>query len=169
VERVDPVADAPERAALDEWLDFHRATVRVKCAGLTDEAGTRHPVPTSPLLSPAGLVSHLIDTEQWWFEAVLHDGPDLSRWSPEDPDRDWIPPDGVGLARLLDTYDERCARSRELAAGLDLSFTARREVEQGAGRPVTLRWIVLHMIEETARHNGHLDVVRELIDGVRGE
>lgn len=169
MERQDPAYDAPDRAALDQWLDYHRATVRVKCVGLAEPAARRAPLPTSPLMSPAGLVSHLADNEQWWFEAVLHDGPDLGRETDDNPDADWIPPAEMTLPELLDWYDERCARSRELTAGLDLSYVARRELDSTGHRPITLRWIYLHMIEETARHNGHLDIVRELIDGVTGD
>ena len=168
MERIDPTTDAGERAALDQWLDYHRATVRAKCAGLDGAAAFRAPIVTSPLMSAAGLVTHLADNEQWWFEAILHDGPDLSRASAENPDGDWIPPEGATLAQLLDEYDERCARSRHLVAELDLDFVARRELDDSS-KPRTLRWIYLHMIEETARHNGHLDIVRELIDGAKGD
>lgn len=166
MERTDPATDADEPAALAQWLDYHRATVRLKCAGLEESMARRAPVATSPLLSPAGLVAHLTDNEQYWFEAVLHDGPRFAQ-DDDDPDADWIAPSGVGLAELLDRYDAQCAHSRNLVAGLDLSFVARREVEPGTA-PMTLRWIYLHMIEETARHNGHLDLVRELLDGVTG-
>lgn len=165
MERADPATDAGDRPALDQWLDYHRATVRLKCTGLDELFARQAPVRTSPLLSPAGLVAHLTDNEQYWFEAVLHDGPRLA--DDDDPDADWVAPEGVSLAELLDRYDAQCARSRELTAGLDLSFVARRAVGSG-DRPRTLRWIYLHQIEETARHNGHLDVVRELLDGTTG-
>lgn len=169
MERIDtPTRMTDEATALASWLDFHRAMVARTCAGLTESASRRAPLPASPLMSPAGLVSHLIDNEQWWFEAVLHDGPDRSRAADDDPDADWVPPAGATMAELLDRYDAQCAHSRELVGGLDLSFLARREPDAAAG-PYTLRWIVLHMIEETARHNGHLDIVRELIDGARGD
>jgi hypothetical protein len=166
MERADPVTDAGDRTALEQWLDYHRATVRLKCAGLDEMFARQAPVRTSPLLSPAGLVAHLTDNEQYWFEAVLHDGPRIAA-DDDDPDADWVAPEGMLLPELLDRYDAQCARSRELTAGLDLSFVARRQVDPG-GRPMTLRWIYLHQIEETARHNGHLDIVRELLDGATG-
>lgn len=166
MERAEPVTDAGDRLALAQWLDYHRATVRLKCAGLDEMFARQAPLRTSPLLSPAGLVAHLSDNEQYWFEAVLHDGPRIAA-DDDDPDADWVAPEGMSLAQLLDRYDAQCAHSRELVAGLELSFVARRQVGAG-GRPMTLRWIQLHMIEETARHNGHLDIVRELLDGSTG-
>ena len=74
--------------------------------------------------------------------------------------------DHVPLAQLLDEYDAQCVRSREIVAGLELDVRVR--VFPPDTEPVTLRWILLHMIEETSRHNGHLDLLRELADGVKG-
>jgi Protein of unknown function (DUF664) len=73
---------------------------------------------------------------------------------------------GIPIARLLADYERQCARSRELGASLDLDTPSKRTVS--TGEPVTLRWILLHVIDETARHNGHLDLLRELADGVTG-
>jgi uncharacterized protein DUF664 len=112
----------------------------------------------------AGLVSHLRWVEQSWFENVMLGGPDLGPWTEDDPDRDFKVP-GVPLTRLLEEYERQCERSREIAAALELDTEA--AIERKRGR-VTLRWLLVHMIEETARHNGHLDLLREMHDGSTG-
>ena len=151
-----------ERTMLNAFLDWHRATVRVKCEGLSEADAHRNVLPTSPLMTVAGIVSHLRWVEHSWFEICLLGEPDRGPWTEEDPDAE-MRVDDVPLAQLLDEYDQQCARSREIAAGLDLSVR-----EKNHDDPVSLQWILLHMIEETARHNGHLDAMRELVDGVTG-
>ena len=163
--RKPPARRGDERTLLNEWLDWHRATVRRKCEGVSDADANRAHLPSSPLMTMAGVVSHLRWVENGWFETHLLGRPDLAPWTEEDPDGE-MRVDGVPLARLLDEYDEQCARSREIVAGLSLDA-----VEKGRPpgvEPHSLRWIMLHMIEETARHNGHLDAIRELTDGVTG-
>jgi uncharacterized damage-inducible protein DinB len=154
-----------ERTLLNAWLDWHRATVRIKCEGLSEQDAHRSLLPTSPLTTVAGLVSHLRWVEHSWFEISLLNLPDRGPWTDEDPDAE-MRVDAVPLAQLLDEYDAQCARSREIVAGLDLD--TRECGPQSGDDPVSLRWIMLHMIEETARHNGHLDTIRELTDGVTG-
>jgi len=91
---------------------------------------------------------------------------DRGPWTEEDPDREMRVATDIPLARLLADYEQQCARFRELVASLDLDTLSKRSVP--GGQPVTLRWILFHLIEETARHNGHLDLLRELADGVTG-
>ena len=163
--RKAPARRGDERTLLNEWLDWHRATVRRKCEGISDADAHCAHLPSSPLMTMAGVVSHLRWVENGWFETHLLGRPDLAPWTEEDPDAE-MRVDGLPLARLLDEYDEQCARSREIVAGLSLDA-----VEKGrppGSEPYSLRWIMLHMIEETARHNGHLDAIRELTDGVTG-
>ena len=148
---------------LVSYLDYHRATVRLKCAGVP-EADAHRAVLPSPLVTLAGLVTHLRWAEHYWFEAMMAGEKDRSPGTAADPDGDWRPPPGVPLADLLEEYEAACARSREIAAGLPLDHTASDD-----RRPATLRWVLVHMIEETARHNGHADVVREFLDGTTGE
>lgn len=141
------------------WLDWQRATVRLKCAGLSDADAYRSLLP-SPLTTVAGLVSHLRWVEYGWFEHSFLGGPAPSG------DSDAWAVSGVPLARLLDEYEAQCERSRAIVAAHDLS-----ELEAWAPpglELVSLRWIVCHLIEETARHLGHLDAIRELIDGKTG-
>jgi hypothetical protein len=168
MERTDPPFVGDERGQLEDWLDYQRATVHVKCEGLTDAQARRTPLPPSPAMSPIGLVNHLYWVERNWFERVLVGAeipiPWLVRTGEKDPEFEVDP--GETLAGVLARYGSQCARSRELAAGRELDSTSRHP---GSGSEISLRWIYLHMIEETARHNGHFDVMRELIDGVRGD
>ncbi|SDL07854.1 Protein of unknown function [Glycomyces sambucus] len=154
-----------ERTALYERLRWQRQTVRKKTEGLAEADAHRRFLP-SPLMTVAGLVSHLRWVEHSWFEVNLAGLPDRGPWTDEDPDAE-MKVDGVPLARLLDEYDAQCARSVEIA-----DATALDAVELApppGGEPCSLRWVLLHLIEETARHNGHLDIMREFADGVTGE
>ncbi|OLT29131.1 mini-circle protein [Nocardiopsis sp. CNR-923] len=162
--RVDPPLAADERTMLTTWLDWHRATVRRKCAGLAPHLAGAAPLPRSPLMTVGGVVSHLRWVEAYWFESVMINQPDNGPSSEEDPDAEFRVGAERPLGELLDEYDAQCARSREITARLELGTTARN-----ARTRATLRWVLVHMIEETARHNGHLDVLRELADGATGE
>ncbi len=164
-ERIDPPFQDPERAALEAWLEYHRATLLTKCAGLTPEQLATRSVPPSTL-SLLGLVRHMAEVERSWFRRRL-DRQDLPYLycSPENQDGDF---DDVDPARADDdraAYRAEVDAARDVAAshGLDDIGLAR------SGKPVDLRWIYLHMIEEYARHNGHADLLRERIDGVTGE
>jgi uncharacterized damage-inducible protein DinB len=165
MKRIDEPYAADERTMLNAWLDWHRATVFLKCAGLSDELAQRPLLPSSPLMTVAGLVSHLRWVEHSWFEHIILGGPDLGPWTDDDPDKDFKVP-GVPLVQLLEEYERQCGRSSEIAASLDLDAEAAIPRERGR---VTLRWLLGHMIEETARHNGHLDLLREMLDGATGE
>jgi uncharacterized damage-inducible protein DinB len=167
VERIDPPMVGDERSQLEQWLAWHRATVHAKCAGLAEEHAWTAPLPSSPLVSMGGIVNHLVWVEFNWFNRVLN-GEDreyaMVPFSDDDPDGDFRQVGDETLADGLARYAAQCAVSREIAAKLDLDATGDRR-----GMPCSLRWIYLHMIEETARHNGHLDAIRELLDGVVGD
>ena len=165
VERPDPVTVNDERAALQDWLRFHRETLVRKCAGLTAEQLCERAVPPSTL-SLLGLVRHMREVERSWF---LHGFARLDRppyyYSPDNRDGDF---DDVDPAHAEDDYAAylaECAEADDAVAGrgLDETMTTRR------GVITDLRWIYLHMIEEYARHNGHADLLRESIDGQTGE
>ncbi|MFE9242010.1 DinB family protein [Nocardiopsis sp. NPDC006938] len=166
-ERVDTPTAADERTMLLAWLDWHRATVHRKCAGLAADLSSSAPLPGSPMTTIGGIVSHLRWVEAFWFEVVMLNQPDVAPYSTQDPDGEFRAGAERPLDELLSEYADQCARSREITSHLELGNFARR-VLNDLDR-VTLRWVVLHMIEETARHNGHLDVLRELADGVTGE
>ncbi|WP_283136579.1 DinB family protein [Rhizohabitans arisaemae] len=163
--RTRPPGTADERTQLIGWLDMQRAVVRWKCDGLSDADAHRRVLPSSPLMTVAGLVSHLRWVERTWFEVMFLGGPADGPQFDTVEDADMMV-DGVPIARLLDDYDRQCAVSNEIVAAHSLDETGRHpDFESAAG---SLRWILLHMIEETARHAGHLDVVRELLDGTKG-
>ncbi|WP_329220719.1 DinB family protein [Streptomyces sp. NBC_01485] len=155
-----------ERTQLTTFLDYARDTVRVKCEGLSDPDARKAPLPGSPLMTPSGLVSHLRWVEYYWFQVVFLGEEDEGPWTDEDPDREMRVAVDFPLAQLLGEYAEQAERYRKSVAGHDLDTRAQRVTRDG--RHVDLRWILLHLIEETARHNGHLDIVRELIDGTTG-
>jgi uncharacterized damage-inducible protein DinB len=163
VTRPDVPYVAGEREMLESWLDFHRATLLWKCAGLTDEQLKQRACPPSTL-SLLGLVRHMNEVEQGWFGRFVGDW--SSVYSTEEwPDADFDDLDKADPAADFAAFEQRCALSRERAAGRDLdeTFTSRR------GHTISLRWIYTHMIEEYARHNGHADLIREAIDGTTGD
>ena len=165
--RVDPPFGSAERPALREWLDYHRGTLELKCAGL-DRAGLVARPVASSLLSLQGLVRHMAEVECHWFRRVL-DGqevPPLYYDDDQHPDGDFELIEDADWATDLATWHAECdaARAIEAAApSLEIAGTTRR------GETVDLRWIMIHMIEEYARHNGHADLLRELVDGTVGD
>lgn len=163
-----PPLTADERTQLTGWLDHLRSLVRTKCEGLSEADAHRKVLPTSPLMTVAGLVAHLRWVEYSWFTENLLGTPDEGQtpWTEGGhPDAEMFV-DDVPLARLLDEYDAECARSNDIVAGFSLD-DVERAVVRDTGAAST-RYILCHMIEETARHLGHLDIIRELLDGATG-
>jgi uncharacterized damage-inducible protein DinB len=164
-QRTDPPFEAGERKLLDAFLDYHRATLMIKCDGLDDaQLRTRSAPPSS--LSLLGLVRHMADVERGWFRRVLggEDAPPLF-WSEDDRDGDFDNVDEADAAEAFQQWRAECEHARQLVAATpSLEVTGLRR-----GEPVSLRWILVHMIEEYARHNGHADLLRERIDGAVGE
>ena len=149
---------------LEAWLEFHRTTLLLKCEGLDDAARKARPIPTSKL-SLHGLVRHCAEVERNWFHRVLLREPDTPYiwFDGEVDDSELAPLDDADWAADLAAWQAECDASRAAAARLDLDHTGVRR-----GESVTLRWIYTHMIEEYARHNGHADLIRELLDGSVG-
>jgi uncharacterized damage-inducible protein DinB len=162
---VPPAFD--ERTILTTFLDYTRGTVHAKCEGLSDASARLAPLPTSPLMTVSGLVSHLRWVETSWIEKTFLGQEIDAPWTDEEPDREYSIATTIPLAKLLDDYRATCDRHREVAAGFDLDAPSRGELSWRS-EPVTLRWILFHLTEETARHNGHIDLLRELADGTRG-
>jgi uncharacterized damage-inducible protein DinB len=156
-----------ERTTLTTMLEYTRDTVHAKCAGLTDENARLAPLPSSPLMTIAGLVSHLRWVEDGWIEETLLGGEVHAPWTGQDPDREWRVAVETPLEQLLADYRASCVRHRELVAPLDLDTPSKGPLTWRT-EPVTLRWILFHLTEETARHNGHIDILREMADGVKG-
>ncbi|MGW4483885.1 DinB family protein [Amycolatopsis sp. NPDC004368] len=162
-EVVPRVAD--ERDTLVAFLDWHRATFALKCAGLGQEAMSTKAVRPSGL-SLHGILRHLAGVERWWFQQQFAgDDVPLLHYSDDDPDQDFDSLDGDVRAAMA-LWEAECARSREIvvaAASLE-----ERGTSLVTGEPFTLRWLLVHLIAEYARHNGHADLLRESLDGVVG-
>ncbi|MGA5318990.1 DinB family protein [Streptomyces seoulensis] len=158
-----------ERTQLATFLDYARDTARAKCEGVSAEDARRAPLPGSPLMTLCGLIGHLRWVEHYWLEVMFlgedPTGP-LTEATDEDPDPEMRTAVDIPLPQLLADYESQSARYRRLVSEHDLDTTAKRPIRDG--RHVDLRWVLLHLIEETSRHNGHLDVVRELLDGRTG-
>jgi hypothetical protein len=160
--RVDPPPGLDERETLIAFLDLYRETILVKLDGLDREALTRRLV--SSRTTPLGIVKHLTLVEWWWFVIVFGGEPlDLDT---DDPDADWLIEDADTPEGLVAAYRAACLRSNEIARATP-SLDDRSPGPHRSGR--TLRWILAHMVEETARHAGHADILRELIDGRTGD
>ena len=162
--RIEQPGVAGEREALAAGLDYHRATLVTKLDGLDDEQLRRRMTPTG--LSLLGLVKHLWGVEHWWFAIQFARADEPVMWvTDDDMDADFrIEPDETADG-IVAGYLAACERSRQIAAAASLDDTV---PNRRRGR-VDLRWVLLHVLEETARHNGHMDIMREMIDGVTGE
>ncbi len=162
--RINPPKIADERTMLETWLDFHRATLVLKCEGLTAEQLRTASVPPSDL-TLLGLVRHMAEVERGWFRNTMaQEGADPLYSTEEDPDADFHHSDDADPAVDFAVWRAEIAYVSQLASTRSLEDVAlsRRGVE------TSLRWIYVHMIEEYARHNGHADLIRERIDGVTG-
>lgn len=151
-----------ERDLLENHLEHNRLAVRHKVEGLTLELATKRlgDTPTSV----AGLVKHLTEVEGWWFRRFLNGEDWYGSSTDENPDGEFDINSNETVESLLDDYDRACELSREICVKFQLDDVSKRPY-RGDQSP-SLRWIYLHMIEEVARHNGHLDIYRELLDGV---
>jgi uncharacterized damage-inducible protein DinB len=172
IERVHPPSASDEATSLLAWLDFHRATLRQKADGLTQEQLAQRLLPSE--LTLGGLVKHMALVESSWLSRVFLDRPLIAPFDAVDwaADQDW---DFHSAAQdtpeqLAALHDASVAAADEIVrdaladGGLDrLSVKARH------GKHFDLRWILMHLVEEYARHNGHADLIRESIDGQTGD
>jgi hypothetical protein len=160
-------AVADERTTLNAFLDYYRDALKTKLHGLSEEEANRRLVPSDTTL--ASLVKHLTRVEISWFQhrlaqTSLDDLPYLKRVVEGSENDFHVGPD-ESIEKLVARYDEQCIVSRQIAATKRLDDTVPHSV---LGQ-VTMRWIMVHMIEETARHAGHADILREQIDGATGD
>ncbi len=158
-----------EKETLTAFLDYHRATLLMKIDGLSDEELRRPMVPSGTSL--LGMVKHLAHVERSWFQRTYL-GEDISvPWTKDDPDADFRVEPHETTADVVALYQAECQKSRDIVADASLDDIAKREkpTPSDPRSRFSLRWILVHMIEETARHNGHADILRELIDGTTGE
>ncbi len=171
--RVEPPSDADEAATLLGFLDYQRATLAWKCEGLS--AAQLASTTAASSLSLGGLLKHLALVEDWWFASAIEgaalpapfDAVDFDA----DPQFEFRTASQDAPEYLLGLWVAAQERSRAVVARAlargDLGQLARPRGEEG--RRPSLRWIITHMIEEYARHNGHADLLREAIDGETGE
>jgi hypothetical protein len=164
-ERPHPLSNGPEPLQLESWLDFYRATMLEKCNGLNAAQLKERPIATSDL-SLLGIVRHMTFVEQVWFESAFAGLDTLDYYKTEgDRDADFNNLDSDAVESVFDLFERVVRVSRDLAAGHDLDESVKKPRQ---GRDTDLRWIYIHMIEEYARHCGHADLIRELIDGTTG-
>lgn len=148
---------------LESMLDFFRSTVVHKASGLSDSQASTTAVPTTAL-TVAGLVKHLTATERFWFSIDFAALDVEWPWTDDNPHGAFDLASDDTIESLLAQYEDECDISRRAVADSDLDDPA-----SGPGMTFTLRYAFLHMIEETARHCGHLDLLREAIDGTVGQ
>jgi len=167
VDRTEPDRVAGEREALEQWLDYHRATLLTKCAGLTAAQLKRRASPPSRL-SLLGLVRHMVEVERWWFRMTAAGEEIGFFYDPDGVDLDFEQIDDADAAKDLAAFRAECeaARAAVMGRSLDELVPSRHEPPEDDR---DIRWIFVHMIEEYARHNGHADLLREAIDGVTGD
>jgi uncharacterized damage-inducible protein DinB len=157
------VATGTEREVLEAFLDFHRDVLIRKVSGVTEQEARYRRVPSMTTL--AGLIKHMIGVERGWFQRILAQrpveeiGPNVGGGADS-----WELAEGDTVESLVDEYRRTCEQSRHTAA----HFALDHAVPQRRLGQVSLRWIYVHMIEETARHNGHADILREQTDGAVG-
>ena len=166
-QRIEPPTEADEKTTLLAYLDYHRATLAWKCEGLTAAQLAARATPPSTL-SLLGLVRHLAEVERAWFDRLTGDPRPGIYWTEAEPDLDF---DGAAddpevVRQAFADWQAEVEHAREVSARLPLDaafFSEKR------GTSITFRWVLVHLIEEYARHNGHADLLREAIDGSTGE
>jgi uncharacterized damage-inducible protein DinB len=173
IERIDPPGQADEAEMLVAFLDYYRASLLLKAEGLTDEQARTASVPPSDL-NIMGLIRHMAEVERNWFQRwmIKADAPGIY-CSDDDPDEDhdMHPGPDDTLAAAITVFQREVDISQQITAAAKPE-TASEHVGESvnwAGFHPSLRWILIHMIEEYARHCGHADLIRERIDGVVGD
>ena len=164
-ERIGPPLLAGERETLRAFLDFHRATLALKCEGLTDEELRRQSSPPSTL-SLLGLVRHIAEVERTWFRRVINAEDIPLIWSATGDFQEAYDASASSRSEAFEAWQREVEHARRIereAESLDVTGHQARW-----GEDVSLRLVMLHMMHEYARHNGHADFLREAIDGTVG-
>jgi hypothetical protein len=155
--------ESDEKDALIAFLEYQRNSVRSIVSGLSEEAWHTSVVPSG--WTPAGFVEHLAGAEYHWFQAVIEgieiDFSGEEDFVPYDPHAAFV--SELSSAEILRNYEEECARSNAVLANKTMS--TKPLGRHGDVEVQSVRWVMLHMIEETATHSGHLEIARELLDG----
>ena len=164
--RTDNPSAPDERSTLLSMLTYARETAIFKVEGLSEEGAHAAPIPTSPLTTPATLLNHLRWVEYDWLHRDVLGEEIGAPWTEEDPDGEMTEALTMTVDEVIAAYKAQIIDSDAIIATLDL--------DQLTARPLSdfhpnVRWVLLHLVEETARHNGHLDLLRELADGSVGD
>jgi uncharacterized damage-inducible protein DinB len=168
IERVETQPHADERTTLTEMLDYYRATILLKAEGLDEHQARARLGPSD--MTMLGIVRHLVEVERSWFRRRLRgEAIAFAYISDDDIDGDFHPRPDDTLADAAAAYVLECDWSRTIADATSLDDLTVEKISWKNDEPVSLRWILVHMIEETARHAGHADLLRESIDGVKGD
>ena len=172
MQRRDPDLAADERTSLVQFLDYHRATLVQKVSDVPAAGLSGRTVPSSGL-TLSGLIKHLALVEDHWFQEVFSGRPMPEPWASapfdDDPDWEFHSAEHDRAEDLVALYAAACARSRAAVDGAASLDQRSAGTAKTTGETFSLRWILLHMLEETARHNGHADLLREATDGTVGE
>ncbi|NNN00233.1 MAG: DinB family protein [Acidimicrobiaceae bacterium] len=171
--RPEPPEAGDELETLTGFLDYQRSTFAWKCSNLSaDDLTTKI---GSSSMTLGGMIKHLALVEDWWFSQCLRDRQPQAPWKDVDweldPDWDWISAASDAPEQILELWASSTAQSRLMVeeAMLEGGLDQRARRAPSKGQSPSLRWILCHMIEEYARHNGHADLLRESIDGSTGE
>ncbi|MBM7774576.1 putative damage-inducible protein DinB [Actinokineospora baliensis] len=163
-DRTWPRTDADDELRLQwEFLTFLRATALIKATGLTPAQASATPWPTSPVMSVLGVLKHLTAVERYWITRTAGGSDAPTLWSPDDVNAEWrLRPEDTPSA-VITAYRAEWAIAERAIEGLTPGDHTRRDPDR------TVRWVLTHVIQETARHVGHLDILREHLDGTTGE
>ena len=164
-ERTEPSPSAPPVEMIGAFLDYNRETMIWKASGLSLEQLTLAYEPST--MSLLGMIKHLAYVEAYWFRDVLAGETVAYPWTKEDPDADWRIETDEDADGILALYWRETERSRAIAAAMTWDEVGKGD--RGKRDGITLGWVLAHMVEETARHVGHADLIREKLDGATGE
>ncbi|MFD5467507.1 DinB family protein [Kitasatospora sp. NPDC127059] len=164
-QRIHPSKVADDRVSLTSFLDYQRATLAMKCAGLTSEQLKQKAIPTSGL-TLLGLVRHAASVERSWFRWIMNSEDVKTPWPGEvEGTFAEFNVEDADVDEAFGVWREECVRARAVAS----SFDSLDDTVSFRDEAISLRYVLTHMIEEYARHNGHADLLREAIDGAVGE
>ncbi len=163
--RTDTPPAGDERSVLFQMLEYVQQTALHKVRGLPQDLARQAPLASSPLTNPASLLNHLRWVEHYWVEVVTLGGEDRGPWSEEHPDGELEIALELPIEEVIDDYSKQVQLTRTLLGELELDAETAQPLKDFHPN---VRWVIQHLIEETARHNGHLDLLREMADGSTG-
>lgn len=163
--RTEPPSSGPPKEMASGFLDLLRETLLWKTGGLTREQLAAPATPST--MSLLGMLKHIALVERYWFQQVLAGRDVTYPWTKEDPDAEWRIEPGDTYESVCGLYGGEIEQSRRIVR--EMAWDDLAKEPRGRENGTTLAWVMMHMIEETARHCGHADLMRERIDGLVGE